>query len=146
MLGLCLSRRQVFASRKTTQRNSNILTSAFRSQSRRPRKELQLRGVQSTTNMFQQRSGCRKCKNITYFVNITLPTSCTDGRRATGLPRREIQGPAQAQVFVKTVLALPNATNTWQHYNREAEDAPDGKEKATKDQLSDEGRIKPERR
>lgn len=116
---------------KNTQRSSNILTSAFRSQSRRPRKELQLRGgVQSTTNMFQQCSGCRKCKNITYFVNITLPTSSTDGRKATGFPRRETQGsaPAGAQVFVKTVLALPNATNTWQHY-REAEDAPDGKEK-----------------
>lgn len=75
------------------------------------------------TNMFQQCSGCRKYKNITYFVNITLPTSCMDSRRATGFTRLEMQGPAPSQA---QDLAL--ATNTWQCY-REAENAPDKKEK-----------------
>lgn len=42
VLGLCFSRRQVIASRITTQRNSNILTSALQIQSRQPRKDLQL--------------------------------------------------------------------------------------------------------
>lgn len=76
--------------------------------------------------MFQQCSGCRKHKNITYFVNITLPTSYMDSRRATGFTRLEMQGPAPSWA---QDLAL--ATNTWQCY-REAENAPDEKEKNTR--------------
>lgn len=43
VLSLHFSRRQVFASRITAQRKSNILTSALQIQSGWPRKELQLK-------------------------------------------------------------------------------------------------------
>lgn len=57
------------------------------------------------TNMFQQDSACRKQKNVTCLVNITLPTSCTDGSRGW---KCKDQLHYRHRALLKAVPALPN--------------------------------------
>lgn len=97
------------------------------------------------TNMFQQDSACRKQKNVTCLVNITLPTSCTDSSRGW---KCKDQLHYRHRALLKAVPALPTLGNAAErqekpqrrkrtHMQRRKE-----KKKRT-DELSDEGGIKP---
>lgn len=119
-----------------TQKNSNSCPKSlqhygFEAGSPRP----PAKGVQSMINMFQQDSACRKQKNVTCLVNITLPPPPARMVPQAGNARTSfIPGTELGWRLVLLFPALGNAAGRQE------------KPQNTTDELNDEGGIKPQGR